>query len=134
MFFLIWTGMDNLSSTSSADKLSNHLKNPIYFYFTIGTLMGSLMTMMVSVGRASQKFYREADMVEQLVKTANTKEELEHIWSNEFKTLANKSFHQQSGSRLLEIKTIIKTKYEMLCQIRRLNMQMQRNLAERSKQ
>jgi len=113
MFFLIWTSMDNLLSTSNADKLSNHLKDPIAFYLTLGTVMGSLGTMLLSLGRYAQKFYREADMIEQLVKTANTKEELEHIWANEFKALANKSFHQQTGSRLLEIKTIIKTKYEI---------------------
>jgi len=105
--------MDNLLSTSNADKLSNHLKDPIAFYLTLGTVMGSLGTMLLSLGRYAQKFYREADMIEQLVKTANTKEELEHIWANEFKALANKSFHQQTGSRLLEIKTIIKTKYEI---------------------
>lgn len=85
-------------------------------YFKLGAAMGiifSLMfTLMVSMQRKSIEFWDYAKFLEKEIEKASTKEQLQHIWHNEYVQLVTKC---QGGPQIGEVKrirSIIETRYK----------------------
>jgi hypothetical protein len=71
------------------------------------------MTMlMASMSRKSNKFWNYVEEVEELIDAAETKESLQSIFDNEFKTLCDLQQGHPHGSKLKELYAILKTKYK----------------------
>lgn len=76
-----------------------------------GVLFGLMFMLMFSMMRKSQIFWDYAKVVEDLIENANTKDELQSIFDNQFQELRKKS---QGGPHYIErnrLYTIMKTKY-----------------------
>jgi hypothetical protein len=76
-----------------------------YFYF--GALFSipftTLIILTISMGRKTEIFWNYAKYLEELVNNVKTKEELEHIWYNEYNELIDKC---QGGVQIGEVKRI----------------------------
>ena len=81
---------------------------------TMGFVLGTVITGIVFLMRGVNTFFRKAELVEELVNNAKTKEEIVEIQNDEFKKLRDLSFHQQTGARLREIYSVMKARYELL--------------------
>lgn len=79
---------------------------------SMGIPFGLMVMLMASMGRKSNKFWNYAEEVEALIDTAETKESLQSIFDNEFKTLCDLQQGHPHGSKLKELYAIIKTKYK----------------------
>jgi hypothetical protein len=92
-------GLDTFIGDHSFGKYIN------YFYF--GALMSlpftTLFTLSLSMGRKAEIFWNYAKYLEELVNNVKTKEELEHIWYNEYNELIDK---YQGGVQIGEVKRI----------------------------
>jgi hypothetical protein len=80
--------------------------------FFMGILFGLITMLMASMSRKSNKFWNYAEEVEALIDDAETKESLQSIFDNEFKTLSDLQQGHPHGSKLKELYAIIKTKYK----------------------
>ena len=79
---------------------------------SMGIPFGLMVMLMTSMGRKSNKFWNYAEEVEALIEVAETKESLQSIFDNEFKTLQNLQQGHPHGSKLKELYAILKTKYK----------------------
>lgn len=82
--------------------------------FFMGIPFGLMLMLMASMDRKSNKFWNYADEVEALIEDAKTKESLQSIFDNEFKTLQNLQQGHSHGSKLKELYAILKTKYKYI--------------------
>jgi len=80
--------------------------------FFMGILFGLMTLLMTSMSRKSNKFWNYADEVTAIIEAAETKESLQSIFDNEFKTLCDLQQGHPHGSKLKELYAIIKTKYK----------------------
>ena len=80
---------------------------------SIPSIVFSLMgVLMISMQRKATIFWEYAEFLEKEIDKATTKEQLEHIWYNEFNQLIEKC---QGGPQIGEVKrirSIIKTRYK----------------------
>lgn len=77
-----------------------------------GLLFGLLVSLMVSTMRKSTIFWEYAEEVEKLIDDANTKDELQSIFDNQFQELRKKC---QGGPQIPELNrlyTVMKTKHK----------------------
>ena len=88
------------------------------YYLKLGSILSivfSLMgVLMISMQRKAVVFWEYAEFLEKEIDKATTKEQLEHIWYNEFNQLIEKC---QGGPQIGEVKrirSIIKTRYKYL--------------------
>ena len=88
------------------------------YYLKLGSILSivfSLMgVLMIYVQRKAVVFWEYAEFLEKEIDKATTKEQLEHIWYNEFNQLIEKC---QGGPQIGEVKrirSIIKTRYKYL--------------------
>jgi len=80
----------------------------------VGVPFGFMLTLTISMSRKSDKFWKYADEVEAIIHNAETKETLQSIFDNEFKTLQGLGQGKPHGSKLKELYAIVKTKYKYL--------------------
>lgn len=80
----------------------------------MGLMMGSALSSMIYLARSADKFYREADEIEELAKKATTKDQIYDLWHNRLVPLKDKSFHRQTGARVNEIASMMKARHELL--------------------
>jgi hypothetical protein len=79
---------------------------------TLGLIFGLMILLMVSMSRKSVIFWSYAEEVEKLIDEANTKDELQSIFDNQFQELRKKC---QGGPQIPEVNrlyTVMKTKYK----------------------
>lgn len=79
---------------------------------TTGILFGLMFMLMISMTRKSSKFWDYSKEVESLIDKAETKDDLDLIFNNEFRSLRELS---QGGPHYVELKrqyAIIQTKYK----------------------
>ncbi len=84
------------------------------FSIFMGVMFGSILTGIIYLTRAADKFYREADEIEELAKKATTKEQIYDIWHTRLVTLKDKSFHRHTGTRIAEIAAMMRARHELL--------------------
>jgi hypothetical protein len=77
-----------------------------------GILFGAMFSGMISMARASDKFWEKSKLIEKLIDDTNTKDGLESIYQNDFKVLQKLSMGKPHNYELNRIFTIIKTKYK----------------------
>lgn len=78
----------------------------------LGLIFGLLVSLMVSMMRKSTIFWEYAKEVEKLIDDANTKDELQSIFDNQFQELRKKC---QGGPQIPELNrlyTVMKTKHK----------------------
>ena len=80
--------------------------------FFMGIPFGLMTMLMASMSRKSNKFWNYTEEVEELIDAAETKESLQSIFDNEFKTLCDLQQGHPHGSKLKELYAILKTKYK----------------------
>ena len=71
----------------------------------LGAIMGVMFTSMIYLMRKAQQFYQDCNILEDRVKSAQTREELGELFQNDFKALKKRAFHEQMHYRLREIHT-----------------------------
>lgn len=79
-----------------------------------GILFAGLFTSMISTSRKSDEFWKYSHQVNKLIEDANTKDELQNIFDNEFQKLVDLSLGHVHNSKLKELKAIINTKYKYI--------------------
>ena len=80
----------------------------------MSSILGLVVTGIVSLIRSANNFYRKAEFIEQLVTDAKFKEDIVEIQNGEFKKLRGMSFHQQTTYKIQEIYAVMKARYELL--------------------
>jgi hypothetical protein len=75
----------------------------------LGAIMGVMFTSMIHLMRKAQQFYQDCNILEDRVKSAQTREELGELFQNDFKALKKRAFHEQMHYRLREIHTRMQT-------------------------
>jgi hypothetical protein len=84
------------------------------FTIIMGIMFGSMLTGMLYLSRFADKFYREADEIEELAKKATTKEQIYDIWHTRLVALKDKSFHRNTGARVNELAVMMRARHELL--------------------
>ena len=84
------------------------------FSIFMGIMFGTMITGMMYLTRSADKFYREADEIEELAKKATTKDEIYDLWHTRLVPLKDKSFHRHTGARVNELATMMRTRHELL--------------------
>lgn len=110
VIFLMFFGMFKVFATADP-KLTQEVV--LKLSVSISLFLGIPFTLLISLQRSSTKFYKQCDELEEKVKKAETKWELEKIWAEDFKSIASKTVHHSMVSRLKEIKAMMTTKFEM---------------------
>jgi hypothetical protein len=77
-----------------------------------GLVFGLMLMLMVSMMRKSSEFWTYAEVVEKAIEKANTKEELEVIFENDFQTLRKISQGRPHTQELTKLYHIMKTKHK----------------------
>lgn len=77
-----------------------------------GLLFGLMVMLMVSMMRKSSEFWTYAEVVEAAIEKANTKEELEAIFENDFQTLRKMGQGRPHIQELTKLYHIMKTKHK----------------------
>jgi hypothetical protein len=77
-----------------------------------GLLFGLMVMSMVSMMRKSSEFWTYAEVVEAAIEKANTKEELEAIFENDFQTLRKMGQGRPHIQELTKLYHIMKTKHK----------------------
>ena len=67
---------------------------------------------MISMQRKAIIFWEYAEFLEKEIDKATTKEQLEHIWYNEFNQLVKKCQGESQIGEVKRIRSIIKTRYK----------------------
>ena len=80
----------------------------------LGAIMGVMFTSMIYLMRKAQQFYQDCNILEDRVKSAQTREELGELFQNDFKALKKRAFHEQMHYRLREIHTRMQTMVRFL--------------------
>jgi hypothetical protein len=80
--------------------------------FFLGIPFGTIILLMTSMSRKSDKFWNYAKEVEDLIENVETKEALQSIFDNEFQALQKLQMGHPHGSKLKELYAILKTKYK----------------------
>ena len=75
----------------------------------LGAIMGVMFTSMIYLMRKAQQFYQDCNILEDRVKSAQTREELGELFQNDFKALKKRAFHEQMHYRLIELHTRMQT-------------------------
>jgi hypothetical protein len=76
----------------------------------MGLIFGLMWLLMVSQSRSNSKFWTYAETVEKMANEAETREQLESIFNNEFQELRKLGFGQPHYAEVKKIYTILKTK------------------------
>lgn len=86
-------------------------------YLIIGLIIISIIVgvawSMWSIMTSSVNIHEKLNALKEKAKMAKTKEELQTVWE-ELKELNKECWHRSFSSKVVEIKTIIETKYEIL--------------------
>ena len=86
-------------------------------YLIIGLIIVSIISGVVWTMRliiiSSESIHKKLNVLKEKAKSAQTKEELQTVWG-ELKEVNKECWHRSDSSKVVEIKTIIETKYEML--------------------
>lgn len=81
----------------------------VIFLIVIGGSIWSVVGMI----KSSNEIYKKLDVLKEKAKEAKTKYELQSLWE-ELKVVSKECWHRSFSPKVVEIKTIIETKYEML--------------------
>jgi uncharacterized membrane protein (DUF485 family) len=84
------------------------------FSIFMGIMFGTMITGVMYLTRAADKFYREADEIEELAKKATTKNEIYDLWHGRLVPLKDKSFHRHTGVRVRELAAMMQARHELL--------------------
>jgi len=79
-----------------------------------GLLFGLMVMLMVSMMRKSSDFWKYAEVVEKAIEKANSKEDLEAIFENDFQTLKGMCQGGPHNNELTKLYHIMKTKHKYL--------------------
>ena len=86
-------------------------------YLIIGLIIVSIISGVVwsmwSIMTSSVNIHEKLNALKEKAKLAKTKEELQTVWE-ELKEVNKECWHKSFSSTVVEVKTIIETKYEML--------------------
>jgi len=86
-------------------------------YLIIGLIMVSIIAGVVwsmwSIMTSAVNIHEKLNVLKEKAKSAKTKEELQTVWE-ELKDVSKECWHRSFSSKVIEVKTIIETKYEML--------------------
>lgn len=84
----------------------------IIFLGSLVIIFGAIASIMYLI-KSAQKIHVKLDIVEKEAKDANTEDELTTAWEN-LKIVNKECWHRSFGSRVIKIRTILETKYELL--------------------
>lgn len=84
----------------------NHLIIGLIIVSIIAGVVWSIMTSAVNI-------HEKLNALKEKAKMAKTKDELQTVWE-ELKEVNKECWHRSFSSNVIEVKTIIETKYEML--------------------
>ena len=79
-----------------------------------GVPFGLMVMLTASMIRSSQRFWNFAECVEHLIEHAETRTDLESVFSNDFQKLINLSGGGVHRTELTRLYTIMKTKYKYI--------------------
>ena len=86
-------------------------------YLIIGLIIVLIIVGVVwsmwSIMTSSVNIHEKLNALKEKAKNAKTKEELQTVWE-ELKEVNKECWHRSFSSKVIEVKTIIETKYEML--------------------
>ena len=68
---------------------------------------------MWNIMTSAEKTHNKLNTLREKAKSAKTKDELQELW-NGLKEVNKECWHKSFSSKVVEVKTIIETKYEML--------------------
>ena len=89
-------------------------ENCILIGATIGMLSSLMFTWLLLLVRKSTIFWNYSEELNSLIEAANTKEELQSIFDNEFQELVNKAQGNPHIFELTRINSILRTKYKYI--------------------
>ena len=84
----------------------------ILFLGSLVIVFGAIASIMYLI-KSAQKVHVKLDIVEKEAKDANTEDELITAWEN-LKVVNKECWHRSFGTRVIKIKTILETKYQLL--------------------
>tara|TARA_R110000782_G_scaffold51708_2_gene111343 strand:+ start:2261 stop:2530 length:270 start_codon:yes stop_codon:yes gene_type:complete len=87
----------------------NHL---IFGLIIFSIIVGAVWSMW-SLSTSAERIHDKLNTLKEKAKLGKTKEELQKVW-DELKIVSKECWHKSFSSKVVEIKTIIETKYEML--------------------
>jgi len=86
-------------------------------YLIFGLIMVSIIVFAIwsmwYLMKSAEKIHEKLNTLKEKAKLANTKDELQKVW-DELKIVSKECWHKSFSSKVVEVKTIIETKYEML--------------------
>lgn len=86
------------------------------YYLKLGSILSVIFSMMgvlmISMQRKAIVFWEYAEFLEKEIDKATTKEQLEHIWYNEFNQLIEKCQGGPQVGEVKRIRSIIKTRHK----------------------
>jgi sensor histidine kinase YesM len=107
--FVLWS---LLSLTNTTFIILNKL---MYTSIALGFLVGGCFTtLFVSIIRESSKYWQYSEQLEKLIEQANTKNELDEIYKNEFQELRKLSMGNPHFYETKRIYTMLEMKYKFL--------------------
>lgn len=96
-------------------RFSSQINNKMN-YLIIGFIIVSIIVIVVwsmwSITSAAN-IHKKLNVLKEKAKSSKTKEELQTVWE-ELKEVNKECWHRSFSSKVVEVKTIIETKYEML--------------------
>jgi len=85
----------------------------ITFGLIITAIICGAFWSMYNLMTSSVKIHEKLNVLKEKAKLAKTKEELQTVW-NELVEVNKECWHKSFSSKVVEVKTIIETKYEIL--------------------
>ena len=104
-----WLGAVMCRFSSQILNKMNYLIIGLIIVLIIVGVVWSMWSIMTS----AVKIHEKLDALKEKAKSAKTKEELQTAWE-ELKGVNKECWHMSFSSKVIEVKTIIETKYEML--------------------
>ena len=98
---LMTYGLDYIDTTTPT--LFKGYINHLYFGLAMSSIFSLMFVLMISMSRKSTIFWDYAKQLEEMANNVKTKEELEHIWYNEYNELVKKC---QGGAQIGEVRRI----------------------------
>ena len=91
------------------------LGKELFISSIVAFAFSGLITLYISLARASVKFWEYSKVVEELIEKENSNlEEMERIFNVEFKKLKSMSMGEPHSREVLKLYTILNTKYKMV--------------------
>lgn len=80
----------------------------------LSVVFSAMITLMLSMSKQSDKFWKSAHDLEKLIDETNTKEGLEKLYENEFKETNKLSMGGAHYTEMKRLDSVIKTKYKYI--------------------